>query len=792
MADTIEITTGTYLDQLNAVQRQAVTTTDGPVLVVAGPGSGKTRVLTFRIAHLIKKGVPPWEIMALTFTNKAAKEMQARIEKVVGPRANRVWAGTFHSIFARILRIEAKHIGYPSNFTIYDSDDTKSVIGTIINEMNLNKEQYNVNGIRSRISSAKSNLITPKLYQERADLMEEDKQAKRPYVAQIYEKYTARCKRSGAMDFDDLLFRLYELLQNHPEVVEKYRQRFKYLLVDEFQDTNHLQYAIVRKFVSYDGSPRNICVVGDDAQSIYAFRGATIQNILDFEKDFKAHGIQTFKLEQNYRSTDHIVQAANQVIAHNRRQIQKTIFSKNGEGQKIKVIKAMTDNEEGKRVADTILEQKNRHHLANKDIAVLYRTNAQSRVFEEYLRHYNIAYRVFGGMSFYQRKEVKDIIAYMRLAVNPKDEEALRRAINYPRRGIGKTTLDKISAAAGQASVTMWEVLTNVPVGARASGALHDFKTMVVKLGEKAKTEDAYEAAMNIARQSTLIDLLKQDTTVEGIQRLDNVTGLLDGIKTFVDDDVLDGLPLRGERPVLPGDKEDGDDGAGHDKSLAAYLQNIALITDLDQADSNDDFVTLMSVHAAKGLEFKSIFVAGLEEQLFPSFMSIDTPEGLDEERRLFYVAITRAEQFLTLSYANSRYRYGQARFNSPSRFLDEINVAHLDAASPIRSQGVATIGRSRGSSKEETRASSGVSGNFKRRSPSQNVMRADPKTFQPNPSDQIQTGMKVLHLRFGEGKVLSIDGARDKRVATIFFQELEDEKQKRIMLKFAKLQIVS
>jgi len=783
-----------YLDSLNPAQRQAVTTTEGPVLVVAGPGSGKTRVLTFRIAHLIKKGVAPWEIMALTFTNKAAKEMQARIEKVVGHRANRVWAGTFHSIFARILRVEAQHIGYPSNFTIYDTDDTKSVIGTIINEMNLNKEQYNVNAIRSRISSCKSNLISPKLYQERAEFTQEDRQAKRPYVGQIYEKYTARCKRSGAMDFDDLLFRLYELLQNHPEVVEKYQQRFRYLLVDEFQDTNHLQYAIVRKFVSYDGSPRNICVVGDDAQSIYSFRGATIQNILDFEKDFKAHGIQTFKLEQNYRSTEHIVQAANQVISHNKRQIQKTIFSDKGEGQKIKVIKAMTDNEEGKRVADMILEQKNRHHLANKDIAVLYRTNAQSRVFEEYLRHYNIPYRVFGGMSFYQRKEVKDLIAYLRLAVNPHDEEALRRAINYPRRGIGNTTLDKISAAAAQVNLNMWDVLTTVPAGARASAALHDFKSMIVQFGEKAKNEDAYEAAMSIARQSTLIDLLKQDTTVEGIQHLDNVTGLLDGIKTFVEDDVLE----RGRetadsgRPILPAEVEDREYPASHDKSLAAYLQNIALVTDLDQTDSNDDFVTLMSVHAAKGLEFKSIFVAGLEEQLFPSFMAIDTQEGLDEERRLFYVAITRAEQFLTLSYANSRYRYGQARFNSPSRFLDEISAAHLDAESPIRHQGVATIGSSgRGSSQNETRSSSGVSGNFKRRDPLQKLLRADPKTFQPNPSEQIQTGMKVLHLRFGQGKVLAIDGARDKRVATIFFQELEDEKQKRIMLKFAKLQIV-
>ncbi|RME01622.1 MAG: ATP-dependent DNA helicase, partial [Bacteroidetes bacterium] len=434
-------TTATYLDLLNDVQRQAVTTTDGPVLVVAGPGSGKTRVLTFRIAHLIQSGVPPWEILSLTFTNKAAREMQERIEKVVGPRANRVWAGTFHSIFARILRIEAKHIGYDSNFTVYDTDDTKSVISSIINEMNLSKDQYNVNAIRSRISAAKTNLITPKVYRKRPDLLDDDRRAKRPYTVDIYEKYVARCKRSGAMDFDDLLFRLFELFQNHPEVLNKYRERFRYVLVDEFQDTNFLQYAIIRKLVHFEGSPRNICVVGDDAQSIYAFRGATIKNILDFENDFKPHGIKVFKLEANYRSTDHIVKAANELIAKNQMQIPKTIYSEKGPGEKIKVIRAMTDNEEGKRVADTIVEQKNRFHLRNKDIAILYRTNAQSRIFEEYLRHYNIPYKVFGGLSFYQRKEIKDLIAYLRLAVNPKDDEALRRAINYPRRGIGNTTM---------------------------------------------------------------------------------------------------------------------------------------------------------------------------------------------------------------------------------------------------------------------------------------------------------------------------------------------------------------
>ena len=447
-----------YLKLLNDVQRDAVEATEGPVLVVAGPGSGKTRVLTFRIAHLIQEGVAPWEILALTFTNKAAREMKARIEKVVGSKADQVWAGTFHSIFARILRVEAEKIGYSSNFTIYDTDDTKSVIKAILKEMHLSPDVYNVNAVRARISSAKSNLISPTLYARDEELMQQDRMSKRPHLAEIYAKYTARCKRSGAMDFDDLLYRLYELWQTNKDgVLDKYRKRFKYVLVDEFQDTNHLQYEIVRKLVNYEGSARNVTVVGDDAQSIYAFRGATIQNILDFEKDFKPHGIRVFKLEQNYRSTNHIVKAANEVITFNKRQIPKTIWSNKGTGDRIKLIKAMTDNEEGKRVVDTILEQKNRHHFSNKDIAILYRTNAQSRIFEEYLRRYNIPYKVFGGLSFYQRKEVKDMIAYFRLAVNPNDEEALRRVINYPRRGIGNTTLEKVSLQAGTDEVPMWQ-----------------------------------------------------------------------------------------------------------------------------------------------------------------------------------------------------------------------------------------------------------------------------------------------------------------------------------------------
>jgi DNA helicase-2/ATP-dependent DNA helicase PcrA len=776
--------TSTYLNELNNVQRQAVTTINGPVLVVAGPGSGKTRVLTFRIAHMIEQGIAPREIMALTFTNKAAREMQDRITRVVGSQANSVWAGTFHSLFSRILRIEAEHIGYPPAFTIYDTEDTKSLIGNIIKDLNLSKDQYNANAIRNRISSCKSNLITPKLYATRLELIEEDKMSKRPFFLQIYENYIQRCKRAGAMDFDDLLFRLYELLQNHPEVTRKYRDKFKYLLVDEFQDTNHLQYSIVKKLISYEGSPRNICAVGDDAQSIYGFRGATIQNILDFENDFKPHGIRIYKLEENYRSTNHIVQAANEVIACNKRQIQKTIFSSKGDGQRIRVIKAMTDIEEGKRVADLIVEQKNRFHLSNEDIAILYRTNAQSRVFEEHLRRFNIPYRIFGGMSFYQRKEVKDLLAYLRLAINPNDEEALRRTINYPKRGIGDSSVDKIGELANQAGITMWESLSRVSLSGRTQQTIGDYAALIRDFGQKAANANAHQAAEYIARRSGIMDELKKDTTVEGIGRLDNITALLDGIKSFVEDDILEANGAEAIETAL-------------DKSLAQWLQQIALMTDQDESKDSNDTVTLMSVHSAKGLEFKSVFVVGLEEELFPSFMSKDSPEDLDEERRLFYVAITRAEELLTLSYAGSRYRYGQHRSNDPSRFLTEINSQHLDMASIPGSFASSSASRFRGSESapagRPAAAASGVSGNFAkpRSATAPPSFIGDPNNFQASPPEAIQAGMKVLHLKFGEGKVLSVEGSGKARMATIFFPHLEVDKQKRIMLNFAKLQIV-
>lgn len=754
----------TYLDELNDVQRLAVTTTEGPVLVVAGPGSGKTRVLTFRIAYLIEQGVAPWEILALTFTNKAAREMKNRIEGVVGGKAKNVWAGTFHSIFARILRAEAEKIGYDSNFTIYDSDDSKSVIKSIIKEMDLNKDNYNVNTIRSRISSAKSNLISPKAYTQDKELLDQDRMSKMPHFVEVYKKYMSRCKRAGAMDFDDLLYQLFILLhQNKDNVREKYQKRFKYILVDEFQDTNFLQYSILKKLVKYEDSPENICAVGDDAQSIYAFRGATIENILDFENDFEH--LKTFKLEQNYRSTEHIVQAANEVIQHNSKQIPKKIWSHKGIGNKIKIIRSVSDTDEGRRVADMIVEQKNRLHYFNSDFAILYRTNAQSRIFEEYLRRYNLPYKVIGGLSFYQRKEIKDFVAYLRLTVNHADEEAFRRIVNYPRRGIGATTIEKLSQHASAINVSIWEAIKTFPAKGRAKNALLDFKAKIKLFADRMQRNNAHEAASYIARQSGLYDELKNDKTVEGMARLENLNSLLDGIQEFVEDDEV---------------RADGTS----EKTLAAYLQNIALLTDADTKEESNDYVTLMSVHAAKGLEFKSVFVVGLEEKLFPSFMAIEDANQLDEERRLFYVAITRAEANLTLTFANSRYKFGKMQYNKPSRFLREIAPAHLhDMGGSARlAPDGATI-----ATKRQT---SGVRGNFKNPVKPLNAVKVDPTTFKPSPSSHIKEGMTVLHLKFGKGEVLTIDGNEANKVATIKFENI-DTPQRRLMLKFAKLEIV-
>jgi DNA helicase II / ATP-dependent DNA helicase PcrA len=760
-----------YLDELNTVQRAAVTNTEGPSLIIAGPGSGKTRVLTYRIAHLLQMGVAPWEILTLTFTNKAAKEMKERIEKVVGNKAHQVWAGTFHSIFSRILRAEATKIGFPSNFSIYDSDDSSSLIRSIIKEMSLDTTVYNANAIRARISSAKSNLITPKGYSQKEDWMADDRAAKRPYTHTIYEKYVARCKRAGAMDFDDLLFRLYELLRTNPENVrEKYQKKFKYLLVDEFQDTNFLQYAILRYLVQYDGSPRNVAVVGDDAQSIYAFRGATIDNILDFEKDYD--DLKVFKLEQNYRSTHHIVQAANEVISHNKRQIKKSIFTDKEDRNKIKLLKCASDDEEARRVSDIILEQKNRNHLHNSDFAILYRTNAQSRKFEENLRKFNLSYKVFGGMSFYQRKEVKDLVAYLRVVVNPTDEEALRRSINFPPRGIGESTIDKISQIAGDRETTMWDAMTMVDVSDRTKKSIAGYRHLIGEWNKRVQTDNALKLATDIVRRSGLNDLMKSDTSPEGISRMENINAVLDAIGEFADQPFVD-----------TGDPENPD----NDRSLAAYIQTITLLTDADTDGNDKDYITLMSVHAAKGLEFKSIFVTGMEEQLFPSFMSFSDPNGMDEERRLFYVAITRAKEFLTLTYAQNRYKFGKSKACDASRFLSEINREHFEVLTGIGT-GRAT------SSAEFSQARSGVTGNFS--TPRNRVAAPPPLTaaeiaaFQPSSVEQILVGSTVRHLKFGVGQILSIEGPKDTKVACIKFKD-DEMSERRIILKFTKLQVV-
>ena len=748
-----------YLNSLNEAQRMAVQHMNGPVMVIAGPGSGKTRVLTYRIAHLIEQGIPPHHILALTFTNKAAREMKERIASVVGPKGDRVWAGTFHSIFARILRVEAVKINYPPAFTIYDRDDSKSLVSDILREMRLDPKQYNASAVLARISSAKSNLITPAMYAKDEDLQLYDRMNKRPLIYEIYQRYYDRCMQAGAMDFDDLLLQMFRLLQeNTDHVREKYQRIFQYVLVDEFQDTNYLQYAIIKLLTLYKGSQHNITIVGDDAQSIYSFRGATIENILQFEQDFPE--VATYKLEQNYRSTEHIVQAANKVIQNNQKQIPKVIWTELGSGQRLRMIKAVSDVEEGRLVASAIVEFKNRFHLENKDIAILYRTNAQSRVFEEHLRKQNLVYRVFGGLSFYQRKEVKDILAYLRLTVNERDNEALKRIINYPKRGIGKTTMDQIAEMAVAQGVSMWAIITSGAYNAK--GKLLAFIQMMERFRKKALDANAYDVAVMVARESGIYEELREDTSIEGISRLENANALLDGIKEFVENDVVETVDEGDERLL--------------DRSLAGYLANIALLTDLDEkTDEEPNFISLMTTHTAKGLEFKAVFVVGLEENLFPSYLSLGSPQQLDEERRLFYVAITRAKAFLTLSYATSRYQFGQFRYNDPSRFLEEIDEEHFDT----------TVERRAKVSLPEPKLLPDRPSRKRDYEP-----QVNPADFKPSPAEKIAEGMEVVHLQFGRGRVTAIDGARENRVATILFDG-GDDSERRIMLRFAKLQIV-
>lgn len=779
-----------YLNGLNEPQREAVTHIKGPLMIVAGAGSGKTKVLTTRIAHLMNNGVDAFNILALTFTNKAAAEMKERIERILGnAEARNLYIGTFHSVFARILRAEAHRIGYPNSFTIYDTDDSRSVIKTVVNELNLDDKHYKPNIVGSRISSAKNALVGPAEYATDYYIQQEDMRANRPAIAQVYAAYANRCFKNGAMDFDDLLLKMYELLKNFPEVLHKYQHKFKYILIDEYQDTNPVQYQITKLLAAVH---ENICVVGDDAQSIYSFRGATIENILQFQKDYD--DVKVVKLEQNYRSSQNIIHVANEVISNNKGQIPKNLWTENKEGDKIALVRTMTDNDEGRFVADCIQEQKLRNHFYNKDFAILYRTNAQSRSFEESLRRMGIPYRIYGGVSFYQRKEVKDFIAYLRIIANTRDEEALKRIINYPVRGIGKTTIEKCVIAANEHNISMFEVISRAGEFGFKAGtleALQNFVTMIRYFQSMLTSTNAYDVSVQVGKHTNLVKELFNDKTTEGLARYENIQELLNSIKEWT------------ESPS----NEDGELG---DKTLGSYLQQITLLTDADDDKADNDVVKLMTIHAAKGLEFECVFVGGVEETLFPSGMSINTREELEEERRLFYVAVTRAKQKLWLTHANARYRFGQLVQNEPSRFIEEMPEQYVDksyAGGGARN----SAGSDMGSAFDRMQRGFGFGGNTaaaerKYGPPPSRKPNAKPEYLPVQPpvskvvahvpsadfvasdTSQLQAGQKVEHQKFGFGNVTSIEGSAHNPVATILF---EKNGEKKIMLNYAKLRIV-
>jgi DNA helicase-2/ATP-dependent DNA helicase PcrA len=781
-----------YLQGLNEQQREAVIHRDGPLMIVAGAGSGKTKVLTTRIAHLMATGVDAFNILALTFTNKAAKEMKERIEKVLGNNeARNLYIGTFHSVFARILRGEAHNIGYPNNFTIYDTDDTKSVIKTVVNELNLDDKHYKPAAVYNRISSAKNALVGPAEYANDYALQQEDMRANRPAIALIYDAYVKRCFKNGAMDFDDLLLKFYELLRNVPESLSKYQRKFKYILVDEYQDTNPAQYEVIKLLGAMH---ENVCVVGDDAQSIYSFRGATIENILQFQKDYD--DAKVIKLEQNYRSSKSILDVANEVIKNNKGQIPKNLWTEKGEGEKIKLVRLNTDNDEGKYVADSIQEQKLRNHYNNRDFAILYRTNAQSRAFEESLRRMSIPYTMFGGLSFYARKEIKDYVAYLRVIVNPRDEEALKRIINYPVRGIGKTTIDKTVLMANQHNISMWEVLERAGEAGIKAGtleAIENFVVMIKSFASMLLSKNAYDVAVHVGKQTNFVKELFNDKSTEGVQRYENVQELLNSIKEWT------------ESP-------DTEEGEVTDKGLGAYLQQITLLTDADDKDPHADTVKLMSIHAAKGLEFGCVFAAGLEEMLFPNALAINTREELEEERRLFYVVITRAKERLWISYANTRYRFGNLVQNEPSRFLDELPEHYVDrsfAGGGLRNQvnnGSAYDrmngggGWGGGNTAKEAEKRYGAPPSKKAstapNTPSYIAPKQQPKAVEHVPSadfvasdvSNLQVGQRVEHQKFGFGEVIKMEGSAHNPIATVKF---DTNGEKKIMLNYARLRIL-
>ncbi|TNJ46564.1 UvrD-helicase domain-containing protein [Tamlana fucoidanivorans] len=773
-----------YLSQLNDAQLEPTIQIDGPMIVIAGAGSGKTRVLTYRIAYMMSKGIDPFNILSLTFTNKAAREMKERIASIVGAsEAKNLWMGTFHSIFAKILRIESDKLGYPSNFTIYDAQDSDKLIGSIIREMQLDKDIYKAKQVRSRISSYKNSLITVRAYFQNPELKEADAMARRPRMGDIYKEYVDRCFKAGAMDFDDLLLKTNELLTRFPEVLAKYQNRFKYILVDEYQDTNHSQYLIVR---ALSDKFQNICVVGDDAQSIYAFRGANINNILNFQKDYD--DVKVFRLEQNYRSTKNIVNAANSIIDKNQTKLDKIVWTANDEGGKVMVHRSLTDGDEGRYVASTIFETKMNQQLNNSDFAILYRTNAQSRSIEDALRKRDIPYRIYGGLSFYQRKEIKDVLSYLRLIINPADEEALKRVINFPPRGIGQTTMDKLIVAANGYKRSIFEVIKNIDktdirMNAGTKTKLQNFVTLIESFQVMNQSADVFELAEHVTKSSGLIREFGKDATPEGVTRMENIEELLNGMKDFVE----------GQKEIA--------DATG---SLAEFLEDVALATDLDNEKGDEDQVSLMTIHLAKGLEFPHVFIVGLEEDLFPSAMSMNTRSELEEERRLFYVALTRAEKQAYLTYALSRYRWGKLVDSDPSRFIEEIDEQYLEVLTPVEERRINPM------------LSADIFGDVEpnkiRYKPAKHPTFKKTKTVKKEPEkyqaptqknlkpvtksggttnlfdNKLAVGNVVKHIRFGTGEVLKIEGDGGDVKAEIKFQH---GGVKKLLLRFAKLEVI-
>lgn len=805
-----------YLDELNPVQRAAVECTEGPVMIIAGAGSGKTRVLTYRIAHLMKKGVDPFNILSLTFTNKAAREMKERIAKIVGAgEAKNIWMGTFHSVFARILRSEAEKIGYPSNFTIYDTDDAKSLIKTILKEQGLDDKVYKPGSVLSRISSAKNNLISAQAYLKNVQIQEEDRMAVKPKMGIIYQIYSNRCFKAGAMDFDDLLFNTNVLLRDFPAVLHKYQHKFKYILVDEYQDTNFSQYVIVKQLAA---AFRNICVVGDDAQSIYAFRGANIQNILNFEKDYPE--LQIFKLEQNYRSTKNIVGAANAVISKNKEQLKKNVFTDNADGELIKVVRTESDNAEGSFVANSIFETKMNEQAHNRHFAILYRTNAQSRAMEEALRKQNIPYRIYGGLSFYQRKEIKDLLSYFRLTINNNDEESLKRIINYPTRGIGDTTVDRIIVAANDHNISLFKVIENInefDIGLNSSAKIKvdEFATMIKSFSAMLKTHNAYDLGQHIAIHSGILKDLYADKTPEGVSRHENIQELLNGLKEFTESELeIEQIIETADAAEDPAPEPTTDSTSFNngllfpteeetttppvfttEPTLNIFMQDIALMTDADKKNETEEDknkVVLMTIHAAKGLEFPYVYIVGLEENLFPSQLALTSRPELEEERRLFYVAITRAEKRVTLTYSTSRYRWGNLIYSEPSRFIEELDSKYVElplenTSSMFNEQTYTPKTKlNTGTTKpKETFVQRPVIG---KKLVKVNTASKTTSDFDTESLRDLQVGMDVEHERFGNGKVVAMEGVFPNNKATVSFDGVGP---KQLLIKFAKLRII-